>query len=111
MIYENTGLDDLQALNPDFTPDLSAFVCMALFCPARLFFTEPIICMVAVISAVAAAIVSLFAVALPTVYEHFGFSAESSSLPFLAIGLRLILSVFTRPNRGAAATPRPSSHT
>lgn len=96
MIRENTGLDDLQALNPDFTPDFSAFVHMALFRPARLFFTEPIICMVAVISAVAAAIVYLFTVALPTVYEQFGFSAESASLPFLAIGLGLILSVFTR---------------
>ncbi|KAI1854654.1 hypothetical protein JX265_007478 [Neoarthrinium moseri] len=96
MIRESTGLDDLQALNPDFTPDLSTFARMALFRPARLFFTEPIIFMVAVISAVAAAIVYLFTVALPTVYEQFGFSEESASLPFLAIGLGLILSVFTR---------------
>ena len=96
MIRESNGLEDLQALNPDFTPDLSAFVRMALFRPARLLFTEPIICMVAVMSAVAAAIVYLFTVALPTVYEQFGFSAESASLPFLAIGLGLILSVFTR---------------
>ncbi|KAF3006312.1 hypothetical protein E8E14_000271 [Neopestalotiopsis sp. 37M] len=92
----NTELGDLKALDPDFTPDIRAFVRLALGRPARLLFTEPIIFMVAVISAVAAAIIYLFTVSLPTVYENLGFSTEAASLPFLAIGLGIILSVLTR---------------
>lgn len=96
MIRASSGLDDLKALDPDFTPDVRAFVRLALGRPARLLFTEPIIFMVAVISAVAAAIIYLFTVSLPAVYEDLGFSTEAASLPFLAIGLGIILSVFTR---------------
>lgn len=96
MIRDSSGLHDLKALDPDFTPDVRAFVRLALGRPARLLFTEPIIFMVAVISAVAAAIIYLFTVSLPAVYEDLGFSAEAASLPFLAIGLGIILSVFTR---------------
>lgn len=95
-IRKDTGLNDLKALNPDFTPGFGAFIRMALFRPARLFFTEPIICTGALIGAITAAIVYLFTVSLPTIYEKFGFSTETASLPFLAIGLGLILSVFTR---------------
>jgi len=47
-------------------------------------------------SAVAFALIYLFTEALPPIYESFGFSAESASLPFLAIGVGLIASILTR---------------
>ncbi|KAK2873355.1 hypothetical protein FQN49_002408 [Arthroderma sp. PD_2] len=89
-----TGIDTLKALNPDHTPNMDAFVRLALFRPIKLFFTEPIVFMVATMSAVAFALV--FTEALPPIYEDLGFSSTTSSLPFLAIGIGLICGLFTR---------------
>ncbi|KAH8700928.1 putative MFS transporter [Talaromyces proteolyticus] len=80
-LRQTTGMDDLHALNPDHTPDLRTFVRLALFRPVHLFFTEPIVFMVS---------------PYPPIYESFNFSAESASLPFLAIGIGLIAGILTR---------------
>ena len=69
---------------------------MALFRPIRLLGTEPIVFLVAIMSAVAFALIYLFTEALPPIYESFGFSSTSSSLPFLAIGVGLIAGIPTR---------------
>ncbi|OCL08821.1 hypothetical protein AOQ84DRAFT_292381, partial [Glonium stellatum] len=95
-LRKTTGIDNLQALNPDHTPDIYTFACMALFRPVNLFFTEPIVFMVSAISAFVSALVYLFTEALPPIYESFGFSTESASLPFLAIGVGLIGGLITR---------------
>lgn len=42
----------VQSLNPDRIPDLRTFFTMALFRPIYLFFTEPIIFLVSIISAI-----------------------------------------------------------
>ena len=47
-----TGNDTLHALNPDHTPDMPTFTRLMLFRPLHLFFTEPIVCLVAVMSAI-----------------------------------------------------------
>lgn len=91
-----TGNNDLQALNPDHAPSLRAFARIALFRPARLFVTEPIVFMVSLMSGLAFALIYLFTEALPPVYKSLGFSAQSSSLPFLAIGVGLLLGIPTR---------------
>ncbi|EFR00842.1 hypothetical protein MGYG_03847 [Nannizzia gypsea CBS 118893] len=91
-----TGISTLKALNPDHAPDMKTFVRIALFRPLKLFFTEPIVFMVATISAVAFALIYLFTEALPPIYEDLGFSSANSSLPFLAIGIGLISGVLTR---------------
>ncbi|KAJ5290147.1 uncharacterized protein N7443_010400 [Penicillium atrosanguineum] len=95
-VRKDTGISTLRALNPDHTPDLRTFARQALFRPVHLFFTEPIVCMVSVMSAVAFAIIYLFTEALPLVYEAMGFSEESSNLPFIAISIGLMLGLLTR---------------
>ncbi|CRG86997.1 putative transporter C36,03c [Talaromyces islandicus] len=91
-----TGLENLRPSNPDHTPDLRTFAHMALLRPLYLFFTEPIVFVISIISATSSALVYLFTEALSPIYESFGFSTQSASLPFLAIGLGLIASGFTR---------------
>lgn len=91
-----TGIEDLRPLNPDHTPDLRTFAHMALFRPLYLFFTEPIVFITSFISAVSTGLVYLFTEALSPIYESFGFSTQSASLPFLAIGIGLLASGFTR---------------
>ncbi|KAJ5648399.1 hypothetical protein N7490_004771 [Penicillium lividum] len=95
-VRDECGISTLTALNPDHTPDLKTWARLALFRPIELFFTEPIVCMVATISAVALALIYMFTEALPPVYQSMGFSDTSSSLPFLAIIVGLISGLFTR---------------
>jgi hypothetical protein len=91
-----SGNDSLKALNPDSTPDFKTFTRVALFRPIELFFTEPIVFMVATMSAVAFALIYLFTEALPPIYESMGFSSTSSCLPFIAICIGLFSGLFTR---------------
>lgn len=86
----------LKALNPDHTPDLITFVRLSLFRPIHLFFTEPIVFMVAIMSAVAFALIYLFTEALPPIYMSLGFSTTSSYLPFIAICIGLLFGLLTR---------------
>lgn len=95
-IRNETGIDSLKALNPDHTPDLRTFMRVALFRPIQLFFTEPIVFLVSMISAIAFAMVYLFTEALPPVYQSMGFSNETSTLPFLAICIGLVAGFLTR---------------
>ncbi|KAF5856690.1 hypothetical protein ETB97_007009 [Aspergillus alliaceus] len=91
-----TGIETLQGLNPDRTPDLQTFVRTALFRPVRLFFTELIVFFVSVISAIAVALVYLFTEALPPIYQSFNFTTRQSCLPFIAIGVGLTFGFLTR---------------
>lgn len=95
-IRNQTGIDTLKALNPDHTPDLRTFMRVALFRPIQLFFTEPIVFLVSMISAIAFAMVYLFTEALPPVYQSMGFSNGTSTLPFLAICIGLVAGFLTR---------------
>ncbi|KAJ5950779.1 uncharacterized protein N7479_009192 [Penicillium vulpinum] len=95
-IRKESGNNTLQALNPDSTPDIKTFVRIALFRPIQLFFTEPIVFMVATMSAVAFALIYLFTEALPPIYESMGFSSTSSCLPFIAICIGLVSGLLTR---------------
>ncbi|EAW09097.1 putative MFS multidrug transporter [Aspergillus clavatus NRRL 1] len=86
----------LQSLNPDRMPDLHTFVTVALFRPIYLFFTEPIIFLVSVISAIPFTLIYMFTEALPPIYRSFGFSPTHACLPFLALGLGCMLGMLTR---------------
>lgn len=77
-------------------PDLRTFISIALFRPLRLFFTELIVFMVALMSAVAFALIYLFTEAIPLIYSSYDISQGQKSLPFVAIGLGLICGVFSR---------------
>ncbi|KAM0122985.1 hypothetical protein ACP6JC_000393 [Aspergillus fumigatus] len=89
-------VESLEGVNPDHTPDLHSFVRLALSRPVLLFFTEPIVFIVSMISAISIALVYLFTEALPPIYESFGFSPRQASLPFVAIGVGLSLGLLTR---------------
>jgi uncharacterized membrane protein YuzA (DUF378 family) len=93
-LREATGEKSLIIRNPDLTPDLRTFARIALFRPCRLFFTEIIVFMVSVMSAVAFGLIYLFAEALPVVYGSFGFSDKQSSLAFIAIGIGLLWYIY-----------------
>ncbi|KAJ5103441.1 hypothetical protein N7532_003970 [Penicillium argentinense] len=95
-VRNETKIETLTALNPDHTPDFKSFFSLALFRPIWLLFTEPIVFMVSLISAVAFAMVYLFTEALPLVYQSMGFAKDSSNLPFIAIIIGLVSGLLTR---------------
>lgn len=95
-IRKECSVPNLEALNPDHAPGLRAWASLALSRPIKLFFTEPIVFMVATMSAVAFGLIYMFTEALPPVYQSMGFSETSSSLPFLAIIIGLVLGLLTR---------------
>ncbi|KAG6040778.1 hypothetical protein E4U41_007047 [Claviceps citrina] len=117
-LRRQAGDGTLKALNPDHTPDLKTFVQVGLFRPVKLFFTEPIVLMVASMSAFASALVYLFTEALPPIYQSMGFSPTTpaaASVPLAALGLGFPLGVLTRlrdrrvmarrEHRGQPSTP------
>ncbi|KAF9882256.1 MFS multidrug transporter [Colletotrichum karsti] len=80
--------------------------------PLRLFFTEPIVFFVSVISAMAFGLIYLFTEVLPMVYVGMGFEGAWKNLPFLALGIGMLLTLLTRfydnrvfANRTAAHLP------
>ncbi|KAK7443363.1 fluconazole resistance protein 1 [Colletotrichum acutatum] len=64
--------------------------------PLRLFFTEPIVFLAAVTSAIAFGLVYLFTEVLPLVYVDMGFTDASMNLPFLPLAIGMVLSGLTR---------------
>ena len=91
-----TGDNALRIKNPDHSPDLRTFARLTLFRPLRLFFTEPIVFVVATLSAVAYGLIYLFTEAIPIVYASFGFSPQKASLVFFAICVGILCGTFTR---------------
>lgn len=69
---------------------------VALFRPLRLLFSEPIVFMVSMMSAIAFGIVYMFVEALPPVYSSLGLVGTHTTLPLLAIGLGLLCGILTR---------------
>jgi hypothetical protein len=96
LLRKATGDDTFRINNPDHAPDLKSLVRLVLLRPLRLLFTEPIVFVTSMISAVAFALVYLFTEAIPIVFSALGFSATQSSLVFLGLCVGICLSVFTR---------------
>ncbi|KAF7596220.1 hypothetical protein BBP40_002752 [Aspergillus hancockii] len=92
---QTSGMDTPPPLNPDHTPDLRTFVRTTLIRPVELF-AEPIVMCVAVMTSSAFGLLYLFTEALQPIYESLGFTAESSSLAFVGLGVGTVLSLFTR---------------
>jgi len=95
-LHKMTGLTHFQIQNPDHTPDLRTFAKTALSRPVKLFFTEPIVFVVSVMSAVVWALIYLFTQAIPVIYAGFGLTRQQSSLIFLAIALGLAIGIIPR---------------
>ncbi|KAE8138569.1 MFS multidrug transporter [Aspergillus pseudotamarii] len=92
---QTTGMKTPPPLNPDHTPDLHTFVRTTLVRPVELF-AEPIVICVAVMTSTAFGLVYLFTEALQPIYQHLGFTAESSCLAFVGLGIGTVLSLLTR---------------
>ena len=87
---------DLQAQDPDSTPDMRSLVQVTLIRPLRLLFTEPIVLTVAFLGSVTCAIFYLSAESLLLVFQQYGWSAKYASLSFIPIVLGCLLGFLTR---------------
>ncbi|KAK3614367.1 hypothetical protein LTR56_027299 [Elasticomyces elasticus] len=87
---------ELEFENHDRVADRTQLLNIILIRTASLLVTEPIVILVTGILAVSWAIIYLFTEALTGVYETMDFSRTASSLPFLAIGVGVLFSVFPR---------------
>ncbi|CZR53513.1 related to MFS multidrug transporter [Phialocephala subalpina] len=96
LLHEHTGTNQYRIFNPDHTPDLKTFAKVALTRPIRLFFTEPIVFVVTIMSSVGWALIYFFTEALPVIYAAFGLSFEHASLLFLAMGLGIVFGILPR---------------
>lgn len=87
-IEKETGYAGL-SLDEEFgLPTMKEFARTNLLLPLRLWFTEPLVFLVALMAAVSFGFIYLFAEALHAVYHSgFGMDERSSSLTFLAIGV------------------------
>jgi hypothetical protein len=82
--------------NPDHTPNFRTFTKVALRRPIRLFFTEPIVFVVSIMSATGWALIYLFTEALPAIYSSFSLSRQQSSLLFLGMAVGLLFGIIPR---------------
>jgi hypothetical protein len=85
LVRKKTGITHFRIANPDYTPDIQTFVKVALRRPVRLFFTDPIVTIISIMSAVGWALIYLLTGALPVIYGAYGLSWSQSSLIFFII--------------------------
>jgi hypothetical protein len=96
ILQKKTGAVKFKINNPDHTPSFYTFTKVALRRPVRLFFTEPIVFVVSIMSATGWALIYLFTEALPVIYSGFGLTRQQSSLLFLAMMIGLLFGIFPR---------------
>nr|XP_036585692.1 MFS multidrug transporter [Colletotrichum truncatum]KAF6795743.1 MFS multidrug transporter [Colletotrichum truncatum] len=93
---EQTSIQDLNWHNPDEAPDFRALVQISVVRPGRILLTEPLVIMVALISASSWGMIYLFTESLTVVYISLGFTKTQASLPFLAIAVGVIFTFLPR---------------
>jgi hypothetical protein len=96
LLHDRTGVTHLRINNPDHTPDFHTFAKVALIRPIRLFFGDPIVFVVSIMSSVGWALIYLFTESIPVIYSRFGFSREQSSLLFLAMFVGIFGGILPR---------------
>ncbi|KAI9663138.1 MAG: hypothetical protein M1821_008186 [Bathelium mastoideum] len=82
--------------NYDAAPTARMFLEVVLIRPSRLLVSEPIVILVATLTAIAWSIIYLFTEALTNIYISIGLSNTSASLPFLAMLIGVSLTVLPR---------------
>ncbi|OHE99522.1 major facilitator superfamily transporter [Colletotrichum orchidophilum] len=95
-IQRETIIQELAWHNPDEARDWRALVRISVFRPGKILFTEPLVIMVALISASSWGMIYLFTESLTVVYVSLGFTKTQASLPFLAIGVGVIFTFLPR---------------
>lgn len=96
LVQKETGDSTLRVRHPDQKAHLNEFTQVTLTRPLRLLFTEPIVFMVSIMSAIAFGMIYLFTEALGVVYGAYGFSTQQTSLAFIPIGMGLLGGIFAR---------------
>ncbi|KAH8884637.1 major facilitator superfamily transporter [Thozetella sp. PMI_491] len=91
-----TAIAELAWYNPDASPDLAALLDVVVVRPLILLGTEPLVILVAIVSAVSWSIIYLFTEALTGIYMSMGFTAEQASLPFLAVAAGVLFTFLPR---------------
>ncbi|KAB5566422.1 major facilitator superfamily transporter [Coniochaeta sp. 2T2.1] len=86
----------LEWYNTDSSKHARTLVELVLIRPMRILLTEPLVIMVAVISAVSWGLIYLFTEALTPIYLTMGFSREQASLPFMAIAVGVLFTFLPR---------------
>ncbi|KAF6841813.1 MFS multidrug transporter [Colletotrichum musicola] len=95
-IEKETAIQDLSWHNPDEARDWRALVQVGVIRPGRILLTEPLVVMVALISASSWGMIYLFTESLTVVYLSLGFTKTQASLPFLAISVGVLFTFVPR---------------
>ncbi len=92
----DTAVANLEWYNADASPDLASLLDLVVVRPMTLLVTEPLVVMVASISAVSWGIIYLFTEALTQIYVSMGFSVQQASLSLLAIATGVLFTFIPR---------------
>ncbi|KXH69125.1 major facilitator superfamily transporter [Colletotrichum salicis] len=95
-IQRETTVRELAWHNPDEARDWRALVRISVLRPGKILLTEPLVIMVALISASSWGMIYLFTESLTVVYVSLGFTKTQASLPFLAIAVGVIFTFLPR---------------
>ncbi|KAK1690878.1 major facilitator superfamily transporter [Colletotrichum godetiae] len=95
-IQRETTVRELAWHNPDEARDWRALVRISVLRPGKILLTEPLVIMVALISASSWGMIYLFTESLTVVYVSVGFTKTQASLPFLAIAVGVIFTFLPR---------------
>ncbi|KAI3544731.1 major facilitator superfamily transporter [Colletotrichum abscissum] len=93
---ERTTMRELSWHNPDEARDWRALVRISVLRPGKILLTEPLVVMVALISASSWGMIYLFTESLTVVYVSLGFTKTQASLPFLAIAVGVVFTFLPR---------------
>ncbi|KZL63373.1 major facilitator superfamily transporter [Colletotrichum incanum] len=95
-IRRETTIQELAWHNPDEARDWRALVRISVVRPGKILLTEPLVIMVALISASSWGMIYLFTESLTVVYLSLGFTKTQASLPFLAIAVGVLFTFLPR---------------
>jgi MFS family permease len=95
-LKDETSLTQLDWHNPDEVPNVKTLINLIIIRPAHILVTEPLVIMVAFISAVSWSMIYLFTESLTEIYERIGFTKTEASLPFLAIAIGVPFTLLPR---------------
>lgn len=95
-IKRDTTIQELEWHNPDEAQDWRALVQVSFVRPGKILFTEPLVIMVALISASSWGMIYWFTESLTVVYLSLGFTRTQASLPFLAIAVGVLFTFLPR---------------
>lgn len=96
LLRTKTGISDWKWHNPDSFPDMKKMVQLVAIRPMHILFTEPLVIMVAVLSATSWGLIYLFTEFLTPVYVSIGFTRTQATLSFLGVAVGVLFTFLPR---------------